>query len=359
MRSRSRPKKRKGIGLRTLCLCTVCAGLVVFAVGFVNFAVRTGPGSIEIKVNTRGTRGGAVAAAAAAAASTQKAPLPEAARKQAASWSGEAQDPLPEAGSPAPHRPEEHRGLLKPQVRPTDPAPKLARRELAPHAPPPSEPEPAQTEPAGAGTDGAAAGDLNPLRPAVAQWRPDGLAAAAKYAIPGSGIAFNLPSAWPSDDLPPGAAALSAAEIARQRNIHLVFSTGCEVQHDWQSVGVFYTARKHMPFANITRLVSCYHPTNKDEVMTVFDPERMQEVPDKLGRTNPRPNGMKLDSSGISDETNDAKVRARASARERCERASARAEQSPPRPATARPVLCAAPSSSHAAAGRGLLVAGC
>ena len=66
--------------------------------------------------------------------------------------------------------------------------------------------------------------------------------------------------------LPTGAGTRTAEEVARQRNIHLVFSTGCEYQHDWQSVGVFYTARRHMPYANSTRLISCYHASNEDEV---------------------------------------------------------------------------------------------
>ena len=69
---------------------------------------------------------------------------------------------------------------------------------------------------------------------------------------------------WPpgagGEPMPAAAEALSRVApsvVALQRRQHIVFSTGCEKRHDWESAGLFFTARKVAPFANITRLVSC------------------------------------------------------------------------------------------------------
>ena len=67
-------------------------------------------------------------------------------------------------------------------------------------------------------------------------------------------------SLWPNAaDMPDGAEQLSAADIAAQRLTHIVFSTGCEKYHDWQSVGMFYSARRVTPYANVTRLLIQVH----------------------------------------------------------------------------------------------------
>lgn len=71
---------------------------------------------------------------------------------------------------------------------------------------------------------------------------------------------------WPDpSDMPPEAASVGAAEIALQKQTHIVFSTGCEKYHDWQSVGMFYSARRVTPFAPVTRLLSCLTAENEEE----------------------------------------------------------------------------------------------
>ena len=68
-------------------------------------------------------------------------------------------------------------------------------------------------------------------------------------------------SLWPDPRaLPASAGELikhNPAEVSRQQMQHLVFSTGCEKRHDIESLGMFFTARRSMPYANVTRLISC------------------------------------------------------------------------------------------------------
>jgi hypothetical protein len=68
-------------------------------------------------------------------------------------------------------------------------------------------------------------------------------------------------SLWPDPRAPPASAdeliKHHPAEVSRQQMQHLVFSTGCEKRHDIESLGTFFTARRSMPYANVTRLISC------------------------------------------------------------------------------------------------------
>ena len=103
------------------------------------------------------------------------------------------------------------------------------------------------------------------------------------YYAPGP-LNIENPLLWPNPaDMPAGAAAVLPEERATQAAVHYAFSTGCEVQHDWQSLGVFYSARKAAPYSNITRLVSCYHASNAKED----------------GHDWPAPNGMKFNDDTI------------------------------------------------------------
>ena len=92
------------------------------------------------------------------------------------------------------------------------------------------------------------------------------------------------PLLWPDPtDMPASAAGVSAADRAVQARIHYAFSTGCEVQHDWQSLGVFFSARRVSPYSNVTRLVSCHHRSNALEDGHVWPP----------------PNGMKFNDESL------------------------------------------------------------
>ena len=103
------------------------------------------------------------------------------------------------------------------------------------------------------------------------------------YYAPGP-LNIENPLLWPNPaDMPAGVAAVLPEERATQAAVHYAFSTGCEVQHDWQSLGVFYSARKAAPYSNITRLVSCYHASNAKED----------------GHDWPAPNGMKFNDDTI------------------------------------------------------------